>query len=69
MEKTVLPLLMRENEAAARLAVAPRTLQAWRCRGGGPPFVRIAGAIRYAEDDLEAFVQAGRTAPPARTLR
>jgi predicted site-specific integrase-resolvase len=69
MEKTVLPLLMRENEAAARLAVAPRTLQAWRCRGGGPAFVRIAGAIRYAEDDLEAFVRAGRTAPTARTFR
>jgi hypothetical protein len=69
MEKTGLPLLMREREAADRLAVAPRTLQAWRCRGGGPAFVRVAGAIRYASDDLDEFIRAGRTAPPARRFR
>lgn len=69
MEKTVLPLLMREREAADRLSVSFRTLQTWRSRGGGPGFVRIAGAVRYAEDDLEAFVRAGRTAPTARNFR
>jgi predicted site-specific integrase-resolvase len=46
MEKTVLPLLMREREAADRLSVSFRTLQTWRSRGGGPAFIRIAGAVR-----------------------
>jgi predicted site-specific integrase-resolvase len=69
MEKTPLPVLLKEREAADLLAVSFRTLQSWRSRGGGPAFVRIAGAVRYAEDDLDAFVRAGRTPPTAKSFR
>jgi hypothetical protein len=35
-------------EAAALLALSPRTLESLRVRGGGPPFVRIGTrAVRY----------------------
>jgi predicted DNA-binding transcriptional regulator AlpA len=35
-------------EAAYCLGVSPRTLEAWRVRGGGPPFSKIgARAVRY----------------------
>ena len=54
--------LLDEREAAARLKVALRTVQGWRTRGGGPPFLRLGrgrGAIRYRPEDLEAYL-AGR---------
>lgn len=51
--------LMREAEAAKFLAVTIRALQAWRQRGGGPPFVRLgARAIRYSKPALEKYIAA-----------
>jgi predicted DNA-binding transcriptional regulator AlpA len=49
--------LLTEIEAAQILKFTPRALQAWRCRGGGPPFVRIsARAIRYRRSDLSHWI-------------
>ena len=50
--------LLDEAQAAAFLGFAPRTLQAWRQRGGGPLYVRISSrAIRYRRRDLIAWVE------------
>ncbi|MBL9096234.1 MAG: hypothetical protein JNK07_04850 [Alphaproteobacteria bacterium] len=39
------------------LNVSPRVLEAWRCRGGGPTFVKIsARCVRYRRDDVERFI-------------
>ncbi len=51
-----LPLL-NQDEAAEALAVPARTLEAWRCRGGGPPFVRIGRHVRYRLRDLQAWIE------------
>ncbi len=52
------PKLLRQEEAAAMLNVAPRTLEAWRFRGEGPPWVRISGrCVRYRKSDLLAFIE------------
>jgi hypothetical protein len=51
--------LLNEAEAARFLNISPRTLQAWRSRGFGPPFVRIGRAIRYRRCDLEQWASAG----------
>lgn len=51
-----LPLLNIE-QAAEALAVPPRTLEAWRFRGGGPPFVRMGRHIRYRVGDLRAWIE------------
>ncbi|HEY8535206.1 MAG TPA: helix-turn-helix domain-containing protein [Vicinamibacterales bacterium] len=49
-------LLIDEDEAAELLGLAPRTLQTWRHRGEGPPYVRISSrCIRYRVADLEAW--------------
>lgn len=48
--------LITTQEAARRLSLSPGTLRNWRCRGCGPTFVRIGGAVRYRALDLEAFV-------------
>ena len=51
--------LVKEKRAAEILDVSPRTLQSWRLRGVGPPFVRLsARAIRYGLRGLAAHVAA-----------
>lgn len=52
--------MMRETEVAALLGVSRRTLQGWRWRGGGPPYVRIGGAVRYEPTEVRAWLDAQR---------
>ncbi|WP_245334268.1 helix-turn-helix domain-containing protein [Bradyrhizobium guangdongense] len=48
---------MAEVQAADFLRVSIRTLQAWRCRGAGPAFVRVGRSIRYRRRDLLAWIE------------
>jgi predicted DNA-binding transcriptional regulator AlpA len=51
--------LITQAEAATRLGLSPRTLEAYRTRGGGPLFVRISSrCVRYRPEDIEAWVSA-----------
>jgi len=47
-------------ETAQKLRIQPCTLEAWRCRGGGPVFVKFGRAVRYRLSDLEAFVNGAK---------
>jgi excisionase family DNA binding protein len=65
---TALPNLLTPTEAAARFKVSKSFLAKWRVFGGGPRFVRIGRAIRYAEADLVAWLakrQRTSTSEPA----
>ena len=44
-----------ELQAAIFLGVSVRTLQAWRVRGGGPPYVKIGRIVRYQRRALIKF--------------
>lgn len=45
--------LLKEAEAAEFLQYSRRALQNWRCRGGGPKFVRVSSrSVRYRLIDL-----------------
>jgi Helix-turn-helix domain len=48
---------LNENQAAEFLGVSVRTLQAWRVRGGGPPYVKIGRSVRYQRRQLVIFQQ------------
>ena len=52
--------LLDEKALAERLAIAPQTLRAWRCRGaaGGPPFIRLGKAVRYDPAAIEKWLAA-----------
>lgn len=50
--------LLAEAHAAQLLSVSERTLQAWRGRNAGPPYVRAGRAIRYRRRDLIAWIEA-----------
>jgi hypothetical protein len=48
--------LLHPAEASYVLGVSVRSLEAWRVRGGGPPYLRIsARAVRYRRSTLLAW--------------
>jgi predicted DNA-binding transcriptional regulator AlpA len=50
--------LLREDQAAEYLNLAPRTLQDRRISGGGPPYVKISHrCVRYRLSDLKKWVE------------
>jgi excisionase family DNA binding protein len=53
-----LDALLTEVQAAKLLNLSTRTLQAWRIRGVGPPFVQAGRAVRYRRRDLLAWIDA-----------
>lgn len=51
--------LVDEREAASILCYSVRALQNWRCRGGGPDFVKVSSrSVRYRRADLEKWIMA-----------
>lgn len=55
----MIPLLFTEDEAAARLAICPRTLRKAR-QAGRLSYILIGRAVRYSLADLEAFIDSRR---------
>jgi predicted site-specific integrase-resolvase len=49
--------MFRTNDAAEYIGLTKATLEAWRCKGGGPVFVKYQRAVRYRKEDLDAFIQ------------
>lgn len=45
------------TEAAAYLGLQRTTLEAWRCRGGGPRFVKFGRSVRYRASDLGDWIE------------
>jgi hypothetical protein len=58
-------VLIDEHEAATRLGLSVKTLRRWRWSRRGPAWVKVGAAVRYAPEDLSAFITAGRQAPSA----
>lgn len=60
--------LMDEREAASILCYSVRALQNWRCRGGGPKFIKVsARSVRYRRSDLVAWIEARTVAHTSQT--
>ena len=54
--------LLNEQAVAKQLNCEVKTLQAWRCRGVGVPFVRVGRLIRYKPDDVQSYIESRRVA-------
>lgn len=61
--------LVTEPVAAEHIARSVRTLQQWRYRGEGPPYVKVGRAVRYSLRDLDTFLAAHRVEPTPRERR
>jgi len=55
------PARFVDTMAAARyLALDPHTLECYRSRGDGPAYYKFGKWVRYAVDDLDAWIAASR---------
>jgi len=48
--------LLDETKVARVLGLSVKTLRRWRWAGKGPAFRKLGRAVRYASNDLEAFI-------------
>ena len=48
--------LMTEQEVSKRLNVSLASLRRWRLTKRGPAFVKLGSLVRYAAEDLEAWL-------------
>jgi Helix-turn-helix domain len=55
--------LLTESEASDFLKISVRTIQAWRLRVAGPPFVHVGRAVRYRRRDLITWIEANTVSP------
>lgn len=50
--QSTLPRLLNTTELSDYLGVPARSIEAWRNRAGGPPFVRFGRQVWYPENAL-----------------
>ncbi len=52
---------LKPAKAAEKIGnVTVGTLANWRWKEVGPPYYRVAGLILYADDEIDAWIAAGR---------
>jgi hypothetical protein len=51
---------LKPTNAAEKLGVTVGTMANWRWKQTGPAFYRVGGLILYADDEIDAWVTAGR---------
>jgi predicted DNA-binding transcriptional regulator AlpA len=49
--------LLDTAAAAEKLTVKKNTLEIWRLQGRGPVFRKIGRLVRYAESDIDAYLE------------
>ena len=49
------------REAAARVRLSKNTLERFRLQGTGPTYLKLGGAVRYREIDLDAWLESRLT--------
>ena len=59
MDATTTPIFLTPAQMADCLQISIRTLEDWRLRGYGPPFLPVGKHVRYPLDGFEAWVAAG----------
>ena len=58
--------LLSEREVAERWGISQVTLQDWRSRQKGPPFIKLGGRmVRYRELDIEMWLIEQESHPAA----
>lgn len=69
MELQISEPLQDESAVAKQLDCETKTLQAWRCRGGGPPFIKVGRLVKYRPQDVEAWIESRRVASTSEAVK
>jgi hypothetical protein len=48
------------EQTAAALGLSVHTLNGWRVKGCGPEYCKLNGAVRYSDEAIEKFKEAGK---------
>jgi len=56
---------LNQLELARRWNLSERTLEGWRARRQGPPFLKLGGRISYRQADIERFEESHSINPLA----
>lgn len=59
--------LLNTQEVAEILGYKPNTLEIWRNRGIGPKYRKIGRLVKYAESDINAFIDASTCTSTSQT--
>ncbi|UQN29448.1 helix-turn-helix domain-containing protein [Brachybacterium kimchii] len=57
--------LMTPAEVATYLGVKPKTLEGWRYKRTGPPFIKRGRVVRYRADALQEWLDQSEVATSA----
>lgn len=60
MTPRLLSPLRNEHETAKLLGLSVKTLRRWRWVGKGPRFLKVGAAVRYADQDITAYLDAAQ---------
>jgi predicted DNA-binding transcriptional regulator AlpA len=52
--------VLKETEVSKRTGLALPTLRNWRSLGRGPAYLKMGKAVRYQEEDVEAYIRSKR---------
>ena len=55
------------EETAAELGLSVHTLNGWRVKGRGPEFVKFGSAVRYSDEAIQNFKEAGKRRSTSQT--
>lgn len=53
------PVYLTADQVAQMTGFSTKSLEAYRAKRQGPPFLKIGHSIRYRADDVRAWVEAG----------
>ncbi|MDR2321997.1 MAG: helix-turn-helix domain-containing protein [Microbacterium sp.] len=56
MDETTVPVLLTPKQVSESLQIPIRTLEDWRTRGYGPPFLTAGKHVRYPLTTFEAWI-------------
>lgn len=59
MDAPTTPIFLTPQQVSESLQISIRTLEDWRLRGYGPPFLPVGKHVRYPLAGFEAWVAAG----------
>lgn len=48
--------VLNTKEAAKYLRLSASTLNRWRCYGTGPKYLKLGRAVRYQQNELDAYL-------------
>ena len=59
---------MKAKKLSELLGIPEGTLRYWRNVGLGPVWHKLEGSIRYAQEDVEAYIESSRRLPSVRAF-